>query len=78
MTTNQLTTRDRLHLRAFHAFYNQFDELPTDERFLKAICLSSDEALGRANQGPLVRKWVREHGKKIRKRKEASKINTKF
>lgn len=63
MVTNKPTPKDRLSLRAFHAFYRMLYDLPNDERFLKAICYSSDEALSRAPR-TLINKWIKKYSRR--------------
>jgi hypothetical protein len=50
------TKRDVLQVRAFHAAYRLLHDLPQDERFITAICQTSDEMYEKADKAK-IKEW---------------------
>ena len=51
-----LTKRDILQVRAFHVIYRMLSDLPSDERFITAICHTSDDNYEKADKA-LIKEW---------------------
>ena len=56
MTQVNLTQRDILQVRAFKAAYKLLYDLPNEERFITAICLTSDEKFEKAEPAK-IKEW---------------------
>ena len=54
--TGNLTRRDILQVRAFHAAYKLLNDLPIEERFTTAICQTSDDMYEKANKAK-IKEW---------------------
>lgn len=57
-----VTPTDRMQVAAFFASYKMLYHLSKEERFLTAICLTSDDRLRDADPA-LVDEWLRDYGK---------------
>jgi hypothetical protein len=60
MTGSHLKGLEILQVRAFHAAYKLLYDLPPAERFLTAICQTSDDAFEKADS-TLIAQWEREY-----------------
>lgn len=57
------TKRDILQVRAFHVAYRLLKELPVNERFITAICQTSDDRFKNANPA-LIAEWDIKYGRR--------------
>ncbi len=58
-----LTQRDILQVNAFRAAYKLLKDLPKDERFITAICQTSDDRFAEAieKRPELIEQWMNEY-----------------
>lgn len=61
MSGSQLEGLEILQVRAFHAAYKLLHDLPPAERFITAICQTSDDAFAKADK-TLIEQWEQEYG----------------
>lgn len=59
--SSNVTKRDILRLRAFHAAYKLLHHLSIVERFLTAICQTSDDMFKKADKAK-IKQWELEYG----------------
>lgn len=60
MAGSHLKGLEILQVRAFHAVYKLLYDLPPAERFITAICQTSDDMFAKADQS-LIEQWEREY-----------------
>lgn len=61
-----LTKRDILQIRAFHAAYKLLHDLSVEERFITAICQTSDDMIAKADKAK-IEQWERKYGNRVYK-----------
>lgn len=66
-----MNSRDILQLRAFHAFYKSSSDLPANERFVRAIVMTSDKVFDRICKDGRIQIWQKQY---LKKGKDAKKV----
>ena len=74
MQGSHLKGLEILQVRAFHAAYKLLYDLPAAERFITAICQTSDEKFKEADQAKIADKLAKIHKKINLKQEELLKI----
>ncbi len=62
-----MKVEDRLQVRAFYAAHKLLSHLPKEERFLTAICQTSDEryAIAKKENPELVKQWIMSNSRRV-------------